>query len=285
MNRKKMNEKELERMANRLRIKVVKMMKKAGGGHIGGSMSIAEIISVLYFNELNINPKDPLDPNRDRFILSKGHACFTLYAALSEIGFITEDDLMTPYEVDSPIQAHPELGLCPGIDMGTGALGQGLSAGIGMALGARIKKRKYRVYVIVGDGEAMEGMVWEAAMATAKYKLDNLVAILDYNKLALSGTTQDVMPLEPIYDKWKSFGWHVIEADGHSVSEIMQALKTAKQIKGKPTIIIAHTVKGKMIKFCENKPECHAVIWDDVLANEALNGLGATETEIAEKYE
>jgi transketolase len=252
--------KRLEDIARELRIQVVKMMKVAGSGHAGGSMSVAEIVSVLYFHEMNINPKDPNDPDRDRFVLSKGHACFTVYAALAKIGYVEEEVLYKPYMVDSPVQGHPELGLFPGIDMGTGALGQGLSAGIGMALGARIQKRNFRVYVVVGDGESMEGQVWEAAMLANKYKLDHLTAILDYNKFSLTGPIDDVMPLEPLCDKWKAFGWHVIEVDGHSVSELLDALKEARSIKRKPTMIIAHTIKGKGMAKIEGKSESHAVM-------------------------
>ncbi|MCK5454022.1 MAG: transketolase, partial [Calditrichia bacterium] len=237
--------KKLERIATELRIKVIQMMEKATSGHAGGSMSVAEMVSVLYFHEMNINPKDPNDPDRDRFILSKGHACFTVYAALAKIGYVDEEVLNHPYEVDSPVQGHPELNDFPGIDMGAGALGQGISAGIGMALGARIQKRNYRTHVIIGDGESMEGQNWEAAMLAPKYKLDNLVAFLDFNKMALSGPISEIMPLDPMPDKWKAFGWHVIEIDGHSVPEIVQALEDARKVKGKPTMIVAHTVKGK----------------------------------------
>jgi transketolase len=201
--------KRLEQIATELRVQVVRMFEAAGSGHAGGSMSVAEIVSVLYFNEMNINPKDPDDPDRDRFVLSKGHSCFTVYAALAKIGILEEEVLYHPYEVDSPIQGHPELGIYPGIDMGTGALGQGLSAGIGMALAARIQKKDFRVYVVIGDGEANEGMVWEATMLAPKYQIDNLVAILDYNKIALTGPIEETVPLDPVVDKWKAFGWAV----------------------------------------------------------------------------
>jgi transketolase len=251
--------KKLENIATELRIKVIKMMQVATGGHAGGSMSVAEMVSVLYFHEMNINPEDPKDPDRDRFILSKGHSCFTVYAALSKIGYVDDEVLFKPYEVDSPVQGHPELGDFPGIDMGTGALGQGLSAGIGMALGARIQKRNYRTYVIIGDGESLEGQVWEAAMLAPKYKLDNLVAILDYNKMSLSGSIEEIMPLDPVTDKWRAFGWHVLEIDGHSVSELVQALDEARTIKGKPTMIIAHTVKGKGMPEIEGIWQSHAI--------------------------
>jgi transketolase len=251
--------KKLEKIATELRIQVIKMMKTATGGHAGGSMSIAEMVAVLYFHEMNINQKDPKDPDRDRFVLSKGHSCFTVYAALAKIGFVDEEVLNHPYEVDSPVQGHPELGDFPGIDMGTGALGQGLSAGIGMALGARIRGKNYRTHVIIGDGESMEGQIWEAAMLAPKYKLDNLVAILDYNKMALSGPLEEIMPLDPVTDKWRAFGWYVLEVDGHSVSELIQALDKARDIKGKPTMIVAHTLKGKGMPEIEGIWQSHAI--------------------------
>ena len=251
--------KKLERIATELRIQVINMMEVAGSGHAGGSMSVAEIVSVLYFKEMKINPNDPDDPDRDRFVLSKGHACFTVYAALARLGILEKEALNHPYEVDSPIQGHPELGICPGIDMGTGALGQGLSAGIGMALAARIQNRKFRVHVIIGDGEANEGMVWEASMLAPVLKLDNLVAILDNNKIALTGPIEETVPIEPVVDKWKAFGWHVLEVNGHSVAELVGALSQAREIKGKPTMIIANTVKGKGMSMIEGARSSHAI--------------------------
>jgi transketolase len=251
--------KRLEDIANELRIEVIKMFEAATSGHAGGSMSIAEMISVLYFHEMNINPDDPKDPDRDRFVLSKGHACFTVYAALAKIGYVKKEVLLRPYKPDSPIQGHPELNDFPGIEMGTGALGQGLSAGIGMALAARVHKRKYRTYVIIGDGESSEGQVWEAAMLAPKFKLDSLVAILDYNKMALSGSLEEIMPLHPVVDKWQSFGWHVLEIDGHKVEELVEALDTARTIKRKPTMIVAHTVKGKGMPEIEGIWQSHAI--------------------------
>jgi transketolase len=253
------NIKKLEKIATELRIRVIQMMEKATSGHAGGSMSVAELVSVLYFHEMNINPNDPNDPDRDRFILSKGHSCFTVYAALAKIGYVDDEVLDHPYEVDSPVQGHPELNDFPGIDMGAGALGQGLSAGIGMALGARIQKKNFRTHVIIGDGESMEGQIWESAMLAPKYKLDSLVAILDYNKMALSGPISEIMPLDPVTDKWKAFGWHVLEIDGHSVAEIVDALAKAKTIKGKPTMIVAHTIKGKGMPEIENMWQSHAI--------------------------
>lgn len=265
--------KRLEKITKDLRVLTFKMMKVAGSGHVGGSMSIAELIAVLYFNEMNINKSDPNDPDRDRFVLSKGHGGFTQYAALSMIGYIDEKELYRPYKVDSPIQGHPELGVFPGIDFGTGPLGQGISAAVGMAVGARIQKKDFRVYTIIGDGESHEGQVWEAAMSAAHYKLDNLVAFLDYNKLSLTGPIDSVMSLGDVPKKWESFGWHVMRINGHSVSEILESLKEAKEIKGKPVMIICDTVKGKGIAEYENQWNCHAVVLTEEQSDRYLHEL------------
>lgn len=270
----------LKEISNRIRINVVKMIALSGVGHAGGSTSIAHILSVLYFQEMNIDPKNPNFEDRDRFILSKGHGCPALYAIFAEIGFIPKELLWTLHDIDSPLQMHPELGLCPGIEMSTGALGQGLSAGIGMALGARMRKKNFRIYVLIGDGESNEGQIWEAAMAAPKFKLDNLVAIMDYNKFALSDRIQQVMPLEPLYDKWISFGWHVIEVNGHSISQLMHAFEEARLIKDKPTILIAHTVKGYGIPAVEDKAESHSVTFTDNQVSETLLALGSSQSEV-----
>ncbi len=270
----------LDDIAKRIRINVVKMIACSGIGHLGGAVSLAEILSVLYFKELRIDPKNPDWPDRDRFILSKGHGCPALYAIFAEVGFIGAELLPTLHGIDSPLQMHPEVGLCPGIEMSTGALGQGLSAGIGMALGARMLGKDCRVYVVVGDGESGEGQVWEAAMFAGNNHLDNLVAILDYNKFGLTDSVRDVMPLEPVGDKWAAFGWHVIEADGHSVAELSQAFDLARAIKGKPTMIIAHTLKGKGISFVENKAASHSVSFTQTDLENTLKELGCPPGEI-----
>ncbi len=270
----------LNEIANRVRINVVKMIALSGIGHAGGSTSIADILSVLYFKEMNIDPKNPNYEDRDRFILSKGHGCPALYAIFSEVGIIPESMLWTLHEIDSPLQMHPELGLCPGIEMSTGALGQGLSAGIGMAIGARLRKKDCRVYVLIGDGESNEGQIWEAAMSAAKFNLDNLVAILDYNKFCLSGRTEEVMPLEPLFDKWTAFGWHVIEVDGHSVASLIDAFKQARKIKDKPTFIIAHTLKGYGIPSVQDKAESHSVTFTTDQVSETLLALGCSRNEV-----
>jgi len=272
--------KKLDDIANRIRIKVVKMIGCSGIGHLGGSVSIAEILAVLYFHELRIDPKNPEWPDRDRFILSKGHGCPAVYAVFSEVGFISEELLPTLHGIDSPLQMHPEVGLCPGIEMSTGALGQGLSAGIGMALGARMLSKDFRVYVLVGDGESGEGQVWEAAMFAGNNRMDNLVAILDYNKFGLTDRVQNVMPLEPVCDKWTAFGWRVIEVDGHSVSQLIKAFDEARETKGKPTMIIAHTLKGRGISFVEDTAASHSVSFTKADLENTLKELGCPPGEI-----
>jgi len=272
--------KKLEEIARRLRVKVVKMIGKSGFGHAGGSMSIAELLTCLYFYEMRYDPKNPAWEERDRFVLSKGHAAPIFYAVLSEAGFIPEDILLTIHHPDSPLQCHPDMRLCPGVEVSTGALGQGLSIAVGMALGAKMRKKSFRVYTLMGDGEIQEGQVWEAAMSASKFKLDNLVGIVDYNKLELSGRVEEVMPLEPLYEKWISFGWHVIEINGHSFTQIMNALNMAKNIKEKPTLIIAHTVKGCGVSFMEDKVEWHAVSMTEEQVENALRELGCSQGEI-----
>jgi transketolase len=273
---------ELEKIARRIKIKIIKMLTISGGGHAGGSMSAVEILTSLYFHEMKFNPKNHLDENRDRFILSKGHASPALYAVFSEIGFLSEESLWTLHEIDGPLQMHPERGLCPGVEMSTGALGQGLSAGIGMALGARIKGKEFRVYVLIGDGEMDEGQIWEAAMSASKFKLDNLTTIIDYNKFSLTSSTTETMPLEPLADKWKAFGWNVLEVNGHEIPEILTALKQAKEFKGKPTIIIANTFKGHDIPAFENTAASHSVTFTVDQVKETLSYLGCNESEINE---
>ena len=274
--------KKLEEIAHQLRVQVVKIVGRFGSGHIGGSLSIIEILSVLYFNEMEYDPKNTLWEDRDRFILSKGHGCFTQYAALAKLGVLTEETLKHPYEIDSPMQGHPEYGICPGVEVSTGSLGQGLSVGIGMALGARIKNKTFRVYVVLGDGELNEGQVWEAFMLAPKYKLDNLVAFIDQNGFSLTDSTKVVLSCEPIDKKLEAFGWHVITIDGHSVKEIYDALKTARTIKDKPTAVIAHTVKGQGISFLANKAISHSTSLSRAEAETALRELGCSEEEIIE---
>jgi transketolase len=248
---------DLELMARRLRRHVVKMIAEAGSGHPGGSLSAADIITALYFKELRHNPKNPQWPDRDRFILSKGHAAPILYAALAESGYFPVTELSTLRKMGSCLQGHTDRTLTPGVEMSAGSLGQGLSFAIGTALAGRLDKRSYRVYALLGDGECDEGQVWEAAMAAPHFKLDNLIAIVDHNGLQLDGTNRQIMNLEPLTDKWRSFGWHVIEINGHDFPAILGAFQDAKKIKGQPTAIIAITIKGKGVSFMENNVDFH----------------------------
>jgi len=243
--------------AKKLRRHVVQMIGKASSGHPGGSLSAADIITVLYFKEMSHRAEDPRWQDRDRFILSKGHAAPVLYAALAECGYFPIAELDTLRAHGSCLQGHCDMTLTPGIELSAGSLGQGLSFGIGTALAGRLNCTDYRVYVLLGDGECDEGQVWEAAMASAHYKLDNLTAIVDYNKLQIDGWNRDVMNLEPLAEKWHAFGWHVIEVDGHNLPNIFNAFEEAKKVKGKPAVILAHTTKGKGVSFMENQVSYH----------------------------
>jgi len=245
---------ELKRKAGMIRKMSLIMMQKRGAGHPGGSFSIADILSVLYFHHMNIERID--DPERDRLILSKGHACFALYAVLSLKGFLG-DDMLSMDVSDIRLQGHPDMNKTPGIEMSSGSLGQGLSVGLGLSLGLKLKNNPGRVYIIMGDGELNEGQVWEAAMAAAHYKADNLTAVIDSNGLQIMGSCADVMDTGPLKPKWEAFGWNAIEIDGHDMSEIDRALEKAKDTKGKPTVIIARTIKGKGVSFMENEVKWH----------------------------
>jgi transketolase len=261
---------DIEAVAKRTRRHIITMLAAAGSGHPGGSLSAVEILSALYFRILRHNPAEPLWPDRDRFILSKGHAVPALYAVLAECGYFPEEELMTLRKLGSRLQGHAFAyfppgteGLCtpiqspPGIEMCAGSLGQGLSYSIGQALAARLDGRGYRVHCLMGDGELDEGQVWEAAMAAAHYALDNLVAIIDRNRIQNDGFVDDIMRTDPLPAKWQSFGWHVIEVDGHNVSQLIDAFEAARTVKGKPTVIIAHTIKGKGVSFMENTATWH----------------------------
>ena len=249
----------LAQKAKEIRKDIVTMLGKSGSGHPGGSLSAADILSVLYFHEMRVDPSKPGWPERDRFVLSKGHAAPVLYAALANKGFFPAEELLTLRQWGSALQGHPDMRKVAGVDMSTGSLGQGLAVANGMALAGRLDKRDYRVYALLGDGELDEGMVWEAAMAAAHYKLDNLAAFVDYNGLQIDGPIVEVMSPEPISDKWRAFGWHVLEIDGHNISQIINALDEAKQVKGRPTMIVARTVKGKGVSFMENQVGWHGV--------------------------
>ncbi len=244
-----------------------------GSGHPGGSLSIADIMSVLYFDELNINEKDPNWEERDRLILSKGHCSPALYAALSERGYFPKEDLKGFRNIKSKLQGHPNMNDVSGVDMSSGSLGQGLSVANGMAISAKLDNKSYRVYCILGDGELEEGQIWEAAMASNKYKLDNLCVIVDNNNLQIDGTIEEVMSSYPINEKFQCFGFNVIEIDGHDIGQIKQAFKKAKETKNKPTCIIAKTVKGKGVSFMENKAEWHGKAPSQEEYKQALNEL------------
>jgi len=250
---------ELIGKAKVIREHIIKMTCAAGSGHPGGSLSAADIVTALYFHELRLDPSRPDWSDRDRFVLSKGHAAPVLYAALAERGFFPVEELMTLRKLGSRLQGHPDMRKVPGVEMSTGSLGQGLSAANGMAIAAKLNKQDYRVYALLGDGEIQEGQIWEAAMAASHYKLDNVTAFLDHNGFQIDGPVREVMSPEPVADKWRAFGWHVVEIDGHDIKQILDALEEAKTIKGKPTMIVAETVKGKGVSFMENQVGWHGV--------------------------
>jgi len=254
---KSLSTEEMEAIAKKLRRHIITMTGKAGSGHPGGSLSAVEIVTALYFRLLRHKPKDPQWTDRDRFILSKGHAAPLLYATLAECGYLPIDELITLRQLDSRLQGHTDRTVTPGVEMSAGALGQGLSFAIGVALAGRLNSQKYRVYVLLGDGECDEGQVWEGAMAAAHFKVDNLVAIVDNNGLQIDGWNRDVMNLDPFNQKWQAFGWHVIEVDGHDLTQLTGAFNQAKLVKGQPTVIIAHTIKGKGVSFMENNVSFH----------------------------
>lgn len=247
----------LQDKANVIRRDIVKMIYKADSGHPGGALSAADIVAVLYFHVMHIDPKNPKWEYRDRFILSKGHSCPVVYSALSQLGYFSREKLWTLRDVGSILQGHPDMRKTPGIDMTTGSLGHGLSAGVGIAIAGKLDQKSYRVFVMLGDGEIQEGQVWEAAMSASHYKLDNLVAIVDYNKLQVDGFVDRVMSIEPLVDKWRAFGWYTMVIDGHNIEEIIDAFQKIGTIYGRPSVIIAHTIKGKGISFMENQVEWH----------------------------
>jgi transketolase len=248
---------QLEDRARAVRRSIVSMVTEANSGHPGGSLSAADILVTLYFAEMKVDPKNPNDPDRDRFVLCKGHAAPVLYATLAEKGYLPHEELLTLRKIDSRLQGHPSMKDLPGIDMSTGSLGQGLSAANGMALASRLDARSNRVFALLGDGELEEGMVWEAAMFAGHYKLDNVTAFVDFNGLQIDGPVSEVMSPLPIPEKWRAFGWNVIEIDGHDIQAIYGAIQTAKTVKGQPTVIVAHTVKGKGVCQMENVADWH----------------------------
>ena len=248
---------QLKEKSKILRRHIIRMLGEAGSGHPGGSLSAADIVTALFFHEMRLDPANPRWPDRDRFVLSKGHAAPVLYAALAERGFFPAGELKTLRKLGGRLQGHPDMRKLPGVEMSTGSLGQGLAAANGMALAARLDRKDYRVYAVLGDGELQEGMVWEAAMAAAHYKLDNLAAFVDHNGLQIDGPVTEVMSPEPVADKWRAFGWHTIVVNGHDMGQILDALAEARTVKGKPAMIVAETVKGKGCSFMENQCDWH----------------------------
>jgi transketolase len=248
---------ELQSLAKRVRREIIEMTGAAKTGHPGGSLSAVELIIELFFDYMRIDPKNPKWPDRDRFILSKGHAAPVLYAVMAEAGYTPVDKLNTLREFGSIYQGHPDVRFIPALEASTGSLGEGLSLALGMGLAARMDGRPYRSYVMLGDGEVQEGQIWEAAMAGAFHKLDNVVCIVDNNRIQLDGFVIDIMGIEPLADKWRAFGWNTIEIDGHDFLAVQSAYREAEATKGKPTCIVAHTVKGKGVSFMENNPKFH----------------------------
>lgn len=264
----------LNEIASIIRREIVTMIHGAKSGHPGGSLSAVEILTALYFDEMNIDPTNPKMEDRDRFVLSKGHAAPALYATLAERGFFNRNELAKFRNFRAILQGHPDMNTVPGIDMSTGSLGQGFSVACGMAMGSKIDNAPWNVYALLGDGEIQEGIVWEATMSAAHYKLDNLIVFLDYNGFQIDGVIEKVMNVNPIEGKFKSFGWNVITIDGHDYDQIFAALDIAKDTVGKPTIIIAKTVKGKGISFMENQSNWHESSLNDLELKQALLDLG-----------
>jgi len=262
--------KDLKQIAQIVRKDIVEMVYKAQAGHPGGSLSAADIVTALYFRVMRIDPKNPDWPDRDRFILSKGHACPVWYAALAERGYYDKSHLGMLRQLNSILQGHADMIKTPGVDMTVGSLGQGFSAGLGMALSGKMLGKDYHVYVVVGDGESQEGSIWEAAMAAPKWKLDNLTVIVDKNRLQNDTFVEDIMPVDPLPDKWKAFNWNVMEIDGHNMAQVVGALEKAKIIKGIPTVIIAQTVKGKGVSYMENVPAWHGMAPNQEQTKQAL---------------
>lgn len=271
-----MNKNEIALHAYRARKNALTGIYNAQSGHPGGSLSICDILSVLYFEVMNVDTENPKMEDRDRFVLSKGHCAPALYATLAERGFFPVEDVHTLRRTNSYIQGHPDMKGIPGVDMSTGSLGQGISAANGMALAGKLADKDYRVYTILGDGELEEGQVWEAAMFAAHYKLDNLTAFVDYNGLQIDGKITDVMNSEPIDDKFRAFGWNVIVIDAHNYDAILDAVNEAKDTKGKPTLVLAKSVKGKGVSFMENNPAWHGAAPNQEQFEQAIRELDAT---------
>ncbi len=267
------NPQDLAQIAKRVRREIVTMITAAKSGHPGGSLSATEILVTLYFDVMKHDPANPKWADRDRFVLGKGHACPVLYSVMAECGYTPLDKLNTFRQLGSIYQGHPDVRFIPALEASTGSLGEGLSLGLGMACAARLNGSPSRSYVVLGDGEIQEGQIWEAAMFGAFHKLDNTVCIVDYNKIQLDGFTKDIMDVEPLADKWRAFGWHTIEVDGHSIPALQAAFAEASATKGKPTVLVAHTIKGKGVSFMENNPKFHGTAPTAAECEQALKEL------------
>ena len=268
----------LNEITRNIRKDIVTMIHGSKSGHPGGSLSAVEILTALYFDEMNIDPQSPKKEDRDRLVLSKGHAAPVLYATLAERGYFDKKELLSLRKVGAMLQGHPDMKGTPGVEISTGSLGQGFSVACGMAMASKLDNAPWRVYALLGDGEVQEGLIWEAAMSAAHYKLDNMVAFLDYNGLQIDGEVEKVMNIGPIVDKFKSFGWNVIEIDGHDFDQIFAALDMAKETVGKPTMIVAKTIKGKVVSFMENNAGWHGNAPSDNDLEIALAELGGADT-------
>jgi len=267
--------KEMEGIANNVRVHIIQMVFDAGSGHPGGSLSATDIMVSLYFGIMNHRHGEPQWPDRDRFVLSKGHAAPALYACLAEAGYFPVDELKTFRKIGSRLQGHPDMRKTPGVEASTGSEGQGLSMGVGMALAGKLDRKPYTVYVMVGDGENDCGQIWEAAMSASFFKLDNLIVIIDRNMLQLDGPTNKIMSIEPLADKWRAFGWNVLEANGHNIAELLEILQKAKHTKGMPSVVIAHTIKGKGVSFMEGAVGFHGKVPTEEQFKVAMAELGA----------
>ena len=268
---------ELNEIARRVRINALKGIHSAASGHPGGSLSVTDILVALYFNEMNVDPTNPKMEGRDRLVLSKGHACPALYATLAERGYFEPEEMLTFRHLGTRLQGHPNMHVCPGVEMSTGSLGQGFAAAVGMANAGRIDGKKDKVYVITGDGELQEGIIWEAAMTAAKYKLDNLIAIVDWNNLQIDGHVDDVKMVSPIDKKFEAFGWKAIKCDGHDMQSLLDAFEEAKKTVGQPTVVIAKTYKGHGVSFMEDVAGWHGKAPNDEQLAQAIDELGGEE--------
>ena len=268
---------ELKKIANEVRKGIVTSVHSAKAGHPGGSLSAADVFTYLYFEEMNIDPADPKKADRDRFVLSKGHTAPGLYSVLAQRDYFPVEDLKTLRHIGSYLQGHPDMKHIPGVDMSSGSLGQGLSAAVGMALAGKMDKKDYRVYALCGDGEIQEGQIWEAALLAGDRKLDNLIAFTDYNKMQIDGYVGDVNTLDPLEDKWKAFGWDVQSVDGHDIQQILYAIDNAKKEKGRPSMIILNTIKGKGVYFAENLVACHNMTITEEMWKKAVDMIDKEE--------